>query len=119
MFGGRACLVCTLLLLAAVAAPAQTGADNPTFSAVTGVRSNDSLNLRTAPRADSKRLARIPHDARGIKNYGCPNYVTFEQWKGMTEAQKDRAQRSRWCEVEYDGIRGWVAGRFLKEDAAR
>ena len=71
---------------------------------------------RVAPDADSRRIARIPFNARGIKNYGCPSHVTFEQWKRMTEVQKDRAARSRWCEVEYKGQKGWVAGRFLKED---
>lgn len=95
---------------------AQSATYGPKYWAVTGVASNDALNLRVAPNARSKRIARIPHDARGLKNFGCPNYVTFEQWKRMTQAQKDRAQRSRWCEVEYGGKRGWVAGRFLKED---
>jgi uncharacterized protein YraI len=36
----------------------------------------------------------------------------------MTQAQRDWAARSRWCEVEFNGKRGWVAGRFLKEDRA-
>jgi hypothetical protein len=116
MLGSRTVLVCTLALLAAAPARAQTAADGPAFWAVTGVASWDALNLRVAPNADSKRIARIPHNARGLKNFGCPNHVTFEQWKRMTEAQKDRAARSRWCQVEYNGRRGWVAGRFLKED---
>jgi hypothetical protein len=118
MFGCRAPIVCALLLLVAAPAPAQTAADNPTYWAVTGVPYYDSLNLRVAPDADSKRIAKIPFNARGLKNYGCPNHVTFEQWKRMTQAQKDWAARSRWCQIEYNGMRGWVAGRFLKEDGA-
>lgn len=118
MFGCRAPIVCTLLLLAATPAPAQTAADGPTEWAVTGVPSYDTLNLRVAPSAEAKRIARIPYNARGLKNYGCPNHVTFEQWKRMTQAQKDWAARSRWCEVEYKGMKGWVAGRYLKEDGA-
>jgi hypothetical protein len=108
-----------LAVLAAASARAQTAADGPAFWAVTGVATWDTLNLRVAPNADSKRIARIPHNARGLKNFGCPNHVTFEQWKRMTQAQKDRAARSRWCQVEYNGQRGWVAGRFLKEDGGR
>ena len=115
MLGHRICLACTLALLAVPLARAQT-ADGPQFWAVTGVASWDALNLRVAPNADSRRIARIPYNARGLKNFGCPNHVTFEQWKRMTQAQKDRAAGSRWCEVEYNGKRGWVAGRFLKED---
>ena len=118
MFGCRAAIVCVLLLLVAAPAPAQTAAEGPDYWAVTGVPYYDTLNLRTAPDADSKRIAKIPHNARGLKNYGCPNHVTFEQWKRMTQAQKDWASRSRWCQIEYNGMRGWVAGRFLREDGA-
>lgn len=104
------------LLLAAFshAAGGQTG--GPDFWAVTGVASDDVLNLRVAPNADSRMIARIPYNARGLRNFGCPNQVTFEQWLKMTEAQRDRAARSRWCQVEFNGKKGWVNGRFLKED---
>jgi hypothetical protein len=115
MFGYGGCLICMLAVLATPAL-AQTAAPDPQLWAVTGVRSDDALNLRVAPDADSPRVARIPFNARGLRNYGCPNHVTFEQWKRMTELQKDRAARARWCEVEYRGQKGWVAGRFLKED---
>jgi hypothetical protein len=116
MFGYRAANVCVLVLLVAVCAPAPTAAEGPDQWAVTGVPSYDTLNLRVAPSAESKRIARIPHNARGLKNHGCPNHVTFEQWKRMTQYQKDNAARSRWCQVEYNGLKGWVAGRFLRED---
>jgi SH3-like domain-containing protein len=117
MFGRCAHIICTLTLLAGD--PSLVGAqaaDGPDYWAVTGVRSNDVLNLRMAPSADSEAILRIPYNARGLKNYGCPNDVTFEQWKRMSEAQRDRAARSRWCQVEYQGRKGWVAGRFLRED---
>lgn len=116
---GRACLVCTFALLAAAPALAQAAADGPDTWAVTGVDSDDALNLRVAPNADSKRIGKIPFNARGLKNLGCPNHVTFDQWKRMTQAQKDFAARARWCEVEYNGTKGWVAGRFLKEDEVK
>jgi hypothetical protein len=117
MFAWSACLVCVVAVLAAAPALAQTAdSDGPTFWAVTGVSPDDSLNLRVAPNADSRRIAKIPFNARGIRNHGCPNHVTFEQWKRMSPAQRDWAARSRWCEVEYKGMKGWVAGRFLKED---
>ena len=116
MFGLMACLLFALGLVAAAPAIAQAVADGPEAWAVTGVQSNDSLNLRVAPNADSRRIAKIPFNARGLKNLGCPNHVTFEQWKRMTTTQRDWAARSRWCEVEYNGMKGWVASRFLKED---
>ena len=104
MFGYGACLFFVLAVLAAPAL-AQADAPAPQLSAVTGVRSDDALNLRVAPDGDSRRIARIPF-----------NHVTFEQWKRMTPPQRDRAARARWCEVEYKGQKGWVASRFLKED---
>jgi hypothetical protein len=120
MLGYHSCLVCMLAVLAAVPALAQQAADlDPEFWAVTGVRSDDALNLRVSPDADSRSIARIPFNAKGLKNHGCPNHVTFEQWKRMTKGQKDWAARIRWCEVEYMGKKGWVAGRFLKEDGAQ
>ncbi len=112
-------IFCTLTLLigAPVLASAQS-AEGPDFWAVTGVRANDALNMRMAPNADSEAIARIPHNARGLKNYGCPNEVTFEQWKTMSKSQRDQAARSRWCQVEFQGRKGWVAGRFLREDGS-
>jgi uncharacterized protein YgiM (DUF1202 family) len=95
---------------------AQAGPDGPESWAVTGVQPNDALNLRVAPNADSERIGKIPHNARGLKNFGCPNRVTFEQWKRMSPTQRNWAARSRWCEVEYQGMKGWVASRYLKAD---
>jgi len=117
MLGRGAHIFCSLTLVVAMSAPAcAQSAEGPDFWAVTGVGANDALNMRMAPNADSEAIARIPHNARGLKNYGCPNEVTFEQWKGMTKSQRDRAARSRWCQVEFQGRKGWVAGRFLRED---
>ena len=33
------------------------------------------------------------------------------------EAEKERItkERPRWCHIEYKGVRGWVAGRYLRE----
>lgn len=107
-----------VLALGAVSPLAAQGAEGPDFWAVTGVRANDALNMRMAPKAESEVIARIPPSARGLKNHGCPNDVTFEQWKRMTKAQRDFAAKSRWCQVEYQGRKGWVAGRFLREDSS-
>jgi hypothetical protein len=110
-------ILCALaLLLSAPRARAQDEMRGPDYWAVAGVRPNDALNMRLAPDGDSEVIMRIPHNAHGLKNYGCPNHVTFDQWKRMTAAQRDKAARSRWCEVEYNGRKGWVAGRFLRED---
>ena len=71
MLGRCAHILCTLTLLIGVPALASAqSAEGPDFWAVTGVRANDALNMRMAPNADSEAIARIPHNARGLKNYG-------------------------------------------------
>jgi hypothetical protein len=90
----------------------------PSFWAVTGVAADDVLHLRDVPSADSKSLAGIPFNARGLRNFGCRRgELPFDQWARMSEAQR-RAANTKWCRVEFRGKHGWVAGRFLKEDAA-
>jgi hypothetical protein len=89
---------------------------SPSFWAVTGVAPDDVLHLRDVPSADSKSLADIPFNARGLKNFGCRRgELPFDQWARMNEAQR-RAANTKWCRVEFRGKQGWVAGRFLKED---
>jgi hypothetical protein len=89
---------------------------SPSFWAVTGVGRNDVLHLRDVPSADSKSLASIPFNARGLKNFGCRRgELPFDQWARMSEAQR-RAANTKWCRVEFQGIEGWVAGRYLRED---
>ena len=91
--------------------------DPPAFWAVTGVGASDVLHLRDVPSADSKSLARIPSNARGLKHLGCRrNQPPMEQWARMTEAAR-REALTQWCRIEYRGQEGWVAGRFLKRDS--
>ena len=91
----------------------------PAFWAVTGVRPDDVLHLRDVPNADSKSLARIPFNARGLKHLGCRrNEMPFEDWVKLNkEARKSALMQ--WCRVEFKGQQGWVAGRFLKPDESQ
>jgi hypothetical protein len=89
---------------------------SPDFWAVTGVQANDVLHLRDLPTAESRSLARIPPNARGLKHLGClRKQLPFDQWVRMSEAARKEAQM-QWCRVEYQGQQGWVAARFLKPD---
>lgn len=111
----RAVTVCTIAI-AVMAAPGARAEDPPAFWAVTGVTASDALHLRDVPSADSKSLARIPANTRGLKHLGCRrNQPPMEQWARMNEAQR-REALTQWCRVEYKGQEGWVAGRFLKRD---
>ena len=104
--------VCTIAIGAVVA----KADDPPAFWAVTGVASSDVLQLRDVPSADSKSLAQIPANARGLKHLGCRrNQPPMDQWARMNAAQR-REALTQWCRVEYRGQEGWVAGRYLKRD---
>lgn len=90
-------------------------ADGPDFWAVKGVKSGDVLNIRAEPSPTAKKVGTIPHDGRGLRNLGCQGLPTFAEWSKMNEAERQDAQAKKWCQIEFQGIRGWVAGRFLGE----
>jgi uncharacterized protein YraI len=109
-------VACALVILARVGSgAAHSEADGPDFWSVKAVASGDVLNMRSAPSATASKIGAIPHDARGLKNLGCQGGPTFDQWSKMTPHERKEAAKKRWCQVEYDGKRGWVAGRFLGE----
>ena len=108
-------LLATTLVLLAICAPAHAEADGPDYWAVVGVAPGDVLNMRADPTASSRIVGRIPAAATGLRNLGCRGVPTFEEWQRMSEAEKRRAARLRWCRVEFRGNTGWVAGRFLRE----
>lgn len=60
---------------------------------VTGVASNDVLNIRTGPDATTVIVKAIPPNGRGIRMVG-----------GCS---------GQWCPVEYQNARGWVNRRYL------
>ena len=99
------------------ASTASAEADGPDFYAVTGVAANDVLNIREEPQADAPKLGEIPHDGVCIRNLGCQGGLTFQEFTELSEEQKAIRLREhpRWCKVEYRGIAGWVAGRYLRE----
>lgn len=106
--------IAAAFVMAATALPARS--EEPKFWAVAGVKANDVLHLRDVPSADSKSLARIPANARGLKHLGCRrNQPPMDIWVRMSEGAK-REALTRWCRIEYRGQQGWVAGRFLTPD---
>jgi uncharacterized protein YraI len=93
-------------------------ADGPDFFRVTGLRAGDVLNIRSAPAASAPKVGAIPHDGNGIRNLGCKGGLTFAQWEKATPAQRAAARFDRWCRIEFNGMTGWAAGRYLTEGKA-
>lgn len=96
---------------------ASAEADGPDFFAVTAVQADDVLNIRGGPRAQAPKLGEIPADGVCIRNLGCQGGLTLQEFNELSEAQKAKRLREhpRWCKVEYRGVIGWVAGRYLRE----
>jgi hypothetical protein len=48
----------------------------------------------------SRRIGSLPHNARGVRNLGC-------QWS--------EHDHGTWCEIEWQGLRGFAAQQYLAE----
>lgn len=87
-------LLKTFTLILIFTSLSYTTADGPDNLEVRGVASNDVLWIRSTPNNKSKKIGKISYNGNCIKNLGCKN---------------------SWCKVNYQGIIGWVNGRFLME----
>jgi hypothetical protein len=96
---------------------ARAEADGPDHYRVQGVAANDTLKLRAAPNPKAAKVGAIPPHANCLRNLGCQGGLSFKEYSELTPAQQQERLRKnpRWCKVEYRGITGWVAGRFLAE----
>lgn len=110
----KAAVVCFAGIFAATAFAT---ADGPDFFAVHDVAASDALNIRAEPHAQARKVGTIPPNGTCIRNLGCQGGLTFQEFTTMTpEQQKQRLRENpRWCRVEYQGVTGWVAGRYLRE----
>jgi membrane-bound inhibitor of C-type lysozyme len=116
--GGTSRAVLAAVTLAGFTALAFAQAEGPDYFRITGLKKDDRVNVRRAPNVDAKIVGKIPKETDGVKNLGCKGGLTPKQWAKASEAKKKAAARERWCEVEYDGVRGWVSGRLLAEGSA-
>lgn len=105
------------LALGLSAATAWATADGPDFFAVRDVGAGDVLNIRAEPNAKARKLGTIPANGTCIRNLGCQGGLTLQEFTTLTPEQQKQRQREnpRWCRVEYQGVTGWVAGRYLGE----
>lgn len=81
-------------------------ADGPEYYAVTGVAADDVLNIRAEPSPNGEKVGEIPYDGRGLQNLGCTGGPTFAEWQKMSETERERARRQRWCRIRYGGVEG-------------
>ncbi|MCG6904209.1 MAG: hypothetical protein LJE68_16170 [Rhodobacter sp.] len=87
----------SIALCLCAALPVSAFAD-PGYYRVTGVASDDTLNVRSDPSAGSADLGDLPHDATGIE-------------VSETDAS------GKWGRIIWEEGNGWIAMRFLAPDA--
>jgi hypothetical protein len=107
----------SVAVLALGSGPVTADADGPDFYRVTGVSTRDVLYIRAAPTARSDKVGTIAADGTCIRNLGCKGGLTFEEFSTLSKPQQAKRlkQNPRWCQVEHQGVTGWVAGRYLTE----
>ena len=112
-------IICTAIISALTAGNVDGEADGPDYWRVHGVASSDVLNIRQAANAASERIGLIPPDGQCVKNLGCLGGLTFQEFSTLSADERAiiEKERPRWCRVEYQGLTGWVAGRYLREGA--
>lgn len=105
------------LLLAVFCNNADADADGPDYWRVVGVEDGDSLNIRSEPNPRSAKVGAIPPNGRCIANRGCQGGLSFEQYTTLSKSEQAERLREnpRWCQIHYQGLTGWVAGRYLAE----
>jgi heat shock protein HslJ len=97
--------------------PANAEADGPDRFRVIDVRPGNTLNIRSGPSTAHERIGRIPAGADGLVNLGCEGGLSFVEWRAASAEARAAATNARWCRIEYSGVVGWVAGRYLAEGA--
>ena len=107
--------IAAALLLTSESASAT--ADGPDFYQVTGVANGDVLNIRSHPNPHAEKLGEIPPDGTCLRNLGCQGGLTFQEFTELSKARQAARlkENPRWCRIEYQGVTGWVAGRYLQE----
>ncbi|SDY61759.1 hypothetical protein [Citreimonas salinaria] len=111
----RAALLCAAMVAAPNPAPAE--ADGPDAWRVSGVASDDVLNMRMGPGTEYPVIGALAHDARHLRAETCAPLATFAQL-GALSASERAALPARWCLMDAGSRgRGWVAQAYLAEDS--
>ncbi len=92
-------------------------ADGSDYYKVTGVASNDVLNIRSEANPASKKVGEIPPGADCVKNLRCKGGLTMNEFTDLSKKEQADILRKcpRWYHVEYNKVRGWVSARYFDE----
>lgn len=115
----RKSFILLLMILIAISVNpllALSQASGPDFLSVTRVDPGSFLSLRAAPSQTAGRIARIPHDARYLRNLGCQIPGASAETPPLSPSGQEEVAKRIWCRIEFEKQIGWAAGWFLTED---
>lgn len=103
-----------LLSLGCVVAQEDGGPDYYKVKAGTNVA---LLKLHAEAKAGSAVIRSIPANASCLRNLGCQGGLSQKDFASLSPAERKKkaAENPRWCQVEFEGARGWVQGDALVE----
>ena len=92
-------------------------ADGPDFYRTSNIAPGNTLNIHNGADTASTVTGIIPPDSTCIRNLGCKGGLTLDEFTTLSKPeQAQRLQENpRWCKVIYQGVTGWVSGRYLAE----
>ncbi|QQA42825.1 SH3 domain-containing protein [Pelagovum pacificum] len=84
--------------------------------AVQRVASNDTLNVRTGPGTGYAVVGELPPTAQGIlvEAGGCTPEMDQIAYDQANRAQRTQMISTRWCDVSWGSLRGWVYAGYLR-----
>ncbi len=106
----------SVILFAVFATTAHADLDGhgPDAWRVTGVSSNDTLNVRMGPGTNYPVIETFAHNERKLQQITCVPYYTAAHYGALSQAQI-KALPARWCLMRSESRikAGWVAQRFI------
>jgi len=95
--------------------PVQAEEADPDYFQV-NMKPGGSLNVRKDPSLKSEKVGTLKAGTEQIANLGCHVGMPYLEWRESTTAVRKVETRRKWCNIEYNGMVGWTAGKYLEED---
>lgn len=80
---------------------------------VENVEEGFNLNVRKGPSTEFDVVAELPTGTEGVRNFGCIPNLSPSEWNRLSERERTLVESMRWCRIEYNGVFGWVAARYI------
>ncbi len=91
---GAALAIATVLL---ISSPAKADGYGDFQAYLVNMQPNEILAVRRGPNATDEKLGALPANAEGIQVIWCNRY-----------------DRKSWCDISWQGLRGWIIGDNLQ-----